>query len=64
MEQKHFRNTMIFYAGLLLAFLTCFGAIYQNLYVEKNFKQFTVEDTEPVPMDLYLHSAASNDGDL
>jgi hypothetical protein len=41
----------------------CFGAIYQNLYVEKNFRQFTVEDIEPVPFDLYLHSAASNDRD-
>jgi|GEM_PF-3581154 len=56
MDDTHKRNTILFYGALTLAFLLCFGAIYQNLYVEKNFKQFTMDDEEPDPLDLYLYT--------
>ena len=56
MKDTHKRNTLLFYCVLALAFAFSFGAIYQNLYVEKNFKQFTIEDEEPDAFDFYLHS--------
>lgn len=52
----HKRNSIFFYCVLALAFLLCFAAIYQNLYVEKNFRQFTVDDEEPAPLDFYFHT--------
>jgi hypothetical protein len=60
MRKDHFNNSIIFYAGLFLAFIICFGAIYQNLYIEKNFRQFTVNDPEPAASDLYLHPNTVN----
>lgn len=54
-DRVHIRNSRILYVVLACAFTLCFLAIYQNLYVEKNFKQFTVDDTEPAPLDLYLY---------
>jgi hypothetical protein len=49
-----FRN-VIFYAILLIAFLLCFSAIYYSLYIQKNFYQFSVDDTEPDPFGIYLN---------
>lgn len=56
MDTAHRRNTIVFYIMLAFAFCLCFGAIYQNLYVEKNFRQFTIDDIEPTVTDLYMHS--------
>lgn len=61
MEDKaHIRNTRIFYVVLMLGFVLCFAAIYQNLYVDKNFRQFTPDDEEPVPTDFYLYQPNSS----
>ena len=60
MFQSHKRNSVLFYFGLVGMFILCFLAIYKNLFLDKNFRQFTIEDAEPVPTDFYLHSVNKN----
>jgi hypothetical protein len=55
MNDAHTKNSLIFYFVLAMLFVLSFSATYLNLYVYKNFTTFTTEDSEPAPLDFYLH---------
>jgi hypothetical protein len=56
MNGAHTKNSLIFYFVLAMMFALCFSATYLNLYVHKNFTTFSAEDSEPTPLDFYIHS--------
>jgi hypothetical protein len=56
MSESQKKNSWIFYVVLLTLFLLSFSATYLNLYVNKNFKTFTAEESAPKPLDFYLHA--------
>ncbi len=52
---KHDKNTILFYFVFILFISLSVIATYYNLMVEKNFKQFSADENEPVASDLYIY---------